>query len=104
MRKNIEIDEQVLKSIMEGKFVQGSLHYNGQVKRIEFTAYKRKRRSKDKLIAMMEHGWLKESPERIKYYISLKKSIGTARMIAAMEREQRTASSHLMDREIVDRV
>ena len=36
--------------------------------------------------------------------ISLKKSIGTARMIAAMERENRVASSHLMDREIVDRV
>ena len=104
MRKYIEIDEQVLKSIMEGKYVQGSLHYNEQARRIEFIGYKRKKRIKDKVIAILEHGWLKESPKRVKYYISLKKSIGTARMIAAMEREQRTASSHLMDREIVDRV
>lgn len=28
MRKYIEIDEEVLKSIMEGTYVQGSLHYN----------------------------------------------------------------------------
>ena len=104
MRKYIEINEEVLKSIMEGKFVQGSLHYNEQAKRIEFTGYKRKKRGKDLVIAVLEHGWLKESPKRVKYYISLKKSIGTARMIAAMERENREASSHLMDREIVDRV
>ena len=104
MRKYIEIDEEVLKSIMEGKFVQGSLHYNEQAKRIDFNYYKRKERVKDKLIAAMEHGWLKESTENFKFFISLKKSIGIARVVAAMEREQRTACSHLMDREIVERV
>lgn len=104
MRKNVEIDEMVLKRIMEGKYMQGSLHYNQQTKRLVFTYYNRKKGSKDRLIATLEHGWLKESPRRVKYYISLKKSIGTARMIAAMERENRVASSHLMDREIVDRV
>ena len=104
MRKNIEINEEVLKSIMNGTYVQGSLHYNEQAKRIEFIGYKRKKRGKDLVIAVLEHDWLKESPKRVKYYISLKKSIGTARMIAAMERENRVASSHLMDREIVDRV
>lgn len=104
MRKYIEINEEVLKSIMEGKFVQGSLHYNEQAKRIDFNYYKRKERVKDKLIAAMEHGWLKESTENFKFFISLKKSIGIARVVAAMEREQRTACSHLMDREIVDRV
>jgi hypothetical protein len=104
MRKYIEINEEVLKSIMEGKFVQGSLHYNEQAKRIDFNHYKRKERVKDKLIAAMEHGWLKESTENFKFFISLKKSIGIARVVAAMEREQRTACSHLMDREIVERV
>lgn len=104
MRKYIEIDEEVLKCIMEGKYVKGSLHYNEQAKRIDFNHYKRKKRMKDKLIAALEHGWLKESPKNFKYYISLKKSIGIARVIAAMEREQRTACSHLMDREIVERV
>ena len=104
MRKYIEIDEEVLKSIMEGKFVQGSLHYNEQAKRIDFNYYKRKERVKDKLIAAMEHGWLKESTENFKFFISLKKSIGIARVVAAIEREQRKACGHLMDREIVDRV
>ncbi len=106
MRKYIEIDEKVLECILEGKYVEGSMHQNAETGRIEFKAYNRHRRKHkpDKLIAVLEHGWLKESPKRVKYYISLKKSIGTARMISAMEREQRVASSHLMDREIVDRV
>ena len=75
MRKYIEINEEVLKSIMNGTYVQGSLHYNKQAKRIDFNHYKRKKRLKDKVIAILEHGWLKESPKRVKYYISLKKSI-----------------------------
>ena len=104
MRKYVEIEEEVLKCIMEGKYVKGSLHYNEQAKRIDFNYYKRKKRVKDKLIAAMEHGWLKESTENFKFFISLKKSIGIARVVAAMEREQRTACSHLMDREIVERV
>lgn len=52
--------------------------------------------------AFVNQVWMKYI--RVEFYSSLKKSIGTARMIAAMERENRVASSHLMDREIVDRV
>lgn len=104
MRKNVEIDEVVLKRIMEGKYMQGSLHYNKLTKRLEFTYYHRKRGSKDRLIATLEHGWLKESPKRVKFHLSVKKAIGTARIISAMEREQRTACNFLIDREIVDRV
>ena len=71
MRKYVEIEEEVLKCIMEGKYVKGSLHYNEQAKRIDFNYYKRKERVKDKLIAAMEHGWLKESTENFKFFISL---------------------------------
>ena len=106
MRKYIEIPMEVLERLVYGKRVEGALRRDCNTGQIVFTAYNRKpnKRNKDKLLAMLEHGWLKESPKRVKYYISLKKSIGTARMISAMEREQRVASSHLMDREIVERV
>ena len=104
MRKYVEIEEEALKCIMEGRYVKGSMHFNELAKRIEFNNYKQKKRVKDKLIAAMEHGWLKESTENFKFFISLKKSIGIARVVAAIEREQRKACGHLMDREIVDRV
>ena len=106
MKKFIEIEENVLVRLMEGKCVEGSLRRDKSTGRIVFRAYHRKhrKRKKDKLIAQLEHGWLKESPRRIKYYCAVKKAIGTARIISAMEREQRTATCHLMDREVVDRV
>ena len=106
MKKYIEISEETMMGLAGGKCVEGSLRRDKTTGRIVFRAYLRKhrKRKKDKLLAQLEHGWLKESPKCIKYYCAVKKSIGTARIISAMEREQRTAASHLMDREVVDRV
>ena len=108
MRKFIEIPMEVLERLFDGKCVDGSMRYDALTGKITFRAYNRKsekhRRLPDKLLASMEHGWLKESPKCIKFYCALKKSIGTARIISALEREQRVAASHLIDREIVERV
>ena len=110
MRKFIEIPEEVLECLLAGKCVEGSLRYDAVIGKIVFRAYNRQSRQpgyvrpKDKLLASLEHGWLKESPKCIKFYCALKKSIGTARVIAALERENRVAVGHLVDREIVDRV
>ncbi|MCR5239695.1 MAG: hypothetical protein K6E15_05955 [Prevotella sp.] len=106
VKKYIEVPEEILTAIKDGRFVEGSLHLDKKTRQIVFNAYKRipRNRKKDKLLAALEHGWLKESPTCIKYYCAVKKSIGTARMISTMEREQRVAASHLMDREIIDRV
>ena len=106
VKKYIEVPEEILVGIAEGKYIEGSLHRDKITGRIMFNAYNRKpyKRQKDKLLASLEHGWLKESPKCIKYYCALKKSIGIPRIISAMEREQRIATGHLMDREIVDRV
>ena len=106
VKKYIEIPEEILVGLAEGKFVKGSLHRDKNTGRIVFNAYYRKphKRKKDILLASLEHGWLKESPKCIKFYCALKKSIGTARVIAALERENRVAVGHLVDREIVDRV
>ena len=106
VKKYIEVPEEILVGIAEGKYIEGSLHRDKNTGRIVFNAYNRKpyKRKKDKLLASLEHGWLKESAKCIKFYCALKKSIGTARMIAALERENKVAVGHLVDREIIDRV
>ena len=110
MRKFIEIPMEVLECLLSGKCVEGSLRYDAVTGKIMFRAYNRESRKpgyerpKDKLLASLEHGWLKESPKCIKYYCALKKSIGVPRIVTAMEREMKVAVSHLVDREIVDRV
>ena len=110
IKKYIEIPEEILIGLSEGKSVEGSLRRDKYTGRIVFNAYNRLSRQpgyvrpKDKLLASLEHGWLKESAKCIKFYCALKKSIGTARMIAALERENKVAVGHLVDREIIDRV
>lgn len=110
MRKFIEIPMEVLECLLSGKCVEGSLRYDAVTGKIMFKAYNRLSRQpgyvrpKDKLIASLEHGWLKESPKCIKYYCAVKKSIGIPRIITAMEREMKIAKDYLMEREIVDRV
>ena len=98
MRKYIEIPMEVLECLLSGKCVEGSLRYDAVTGKPGYV------RPKDKLLASLEHGWLKESPKCIKYYCALKKSIGLPRIVTAMEREMRIATGHLVDREIVDRV
>ena len=106
IKKYIEVPEEILIGLAEGRFVEGSLHRDKITGHIVFNAYNRKpyKRQKDKLLVSLEHGWLKESPKCIKFYCALKKSIGTARIICALEREHKVAAGHLIDREIVDRV
>ena len=110
MRKFIEIPMEVLERLLAGKCVEGSLRYDAVTGKIVFKAYNRQSRQpgyvrpKDKLLASLEHGWLKESPKCIKYYCAVKKSIGIPRILCAMDREMKIATAHLVDREIVDRV
>ena len=110
IKKYIEVPEEILVGLAEGKFVEGSLHRDKNTGRIVFNAYNRLSRQpgyvrpKDKLLVSLEHGWLKESAKCIKFYCALKKSIGIPRIISALEREERAAVGHLVDREIVDRV
>ena len=110
IKKYVVMPEETLVRLSEGKSVEGSLRRDKYTGRIVFNAYSRLSRQpgyvrpKDKLLASLEHGWLKESSKCIKFYCALKKSIGTARMIAALERENKVAVGHLVDREIIDRV
>ena len=107
--KKIEIknESEVMKSLNKGLVVSGRL-----VKRqlecgrtiTEFIPYNRSnsRRKADVLICRLEHGWVKESAQRIKVHDSLPKHLGTARIISILEREMREAKLTLINKELFD--
>ena len=57
---------------------------------------------RDRLIRVLEHGWVKESTERIKVYDSIPKVLGTARVMSVLDREMDTAKDALIDRELIE--
>ena len=72
--------------------------------RLSFKAYNISPRKplRNRLIRLLEHGWVKESPERIKVYESIPKHLGTARVMSVLDREVKVAKDALIDREIID--
>ena len=106
IKKYIEFSEEILTSLAEGKYVQGALYRDEVTGKITFKAYNRKPRVrlKDRIIRYLEHGWVKESANRIKVYESIPKDIGTARVMNVLEREAKEVKNALMEREIIDRV
>ncbi len=63
---------------------------------------KGRKRKKDLLVKTLEHGWVKESPARIKVFNSLPKGLGARRIIRVLEREMNEAAQAITDREIID--
>ena len=106
MKKYIEIEEEVYNRILAGKYVDGSLHKIENSLMLVFRAFNRKprRKLKDRLLRILEHGWVKESEQRIKVYESIPKNIGTARVMNVLDREVKEAKDALIDREIIERV
>ena len=106
IKKYIEIAEEILIRLSEGRYVEGSLYRDKFTGRLVFKAYNRKPRVriKDRLIRILEHGWVKESEERIKVFESVPKDIGTPRVMNVLERELKEVKNALIDREIIDRV
>ena len=97
---------EALTKLKADKRLEGVLFIDKDNGSIKFKAYNRKPRVrlKDRIIRYLEHGWVKESPDRIKVYESLPKNIGTARMMSVLDHETKEVKSALMEREIIDRV
>lgn len=102
MKKYIEISNETLQAIMNGKCVEGSLRKDEWTGRISFRAYHRKPKSvqRNRLICLLEHGWVKESAQRIKIYESIPKVLGTVKVIDVLDREISDAEDALIDREL----
>ena len=104
MKKYIEIEEEVLVRLVEGKYVEGSLHRDAWTGRIVFNAWVRKKpkHPKDKLIKKLPWGWVKESVARIKVFGSFPKDVGTAQVMGLLEDNTRDAKNALIDRELIE--
>ena len=109
MQIKVEISQEVLAAIMNGKCVEGRLRKQlsslGTHQVIGFAPYNRKPRGiKDKVICQLENGWLKESPRRIKFYNSVKKELGRRMVEVVMHRDLKSAMDVMRIQEILDNV
>jgi hypothetical protein len=106
MKKFIEIEEEIYNRILAGKYVDGSLHKIKNSSMLVFRAFNRKPRVriKDRLIRILEHGWVKESEQRIKVFESIPKDIGTPRVMNVLERELKEVKNALIERDIIENV
>lgn len=102
MKIQIEISNEALQTIMDGKRVEGALRLmpsseNNKVEVIGFNAYNRKpyKRPTEHVLFYLEHGRVTESPERIKMYESVPKRLGMAYVGKVMEREVKSAAGLL---------
>ena len=104
MRKLVFIEEEVLVRLMEGKYVEGSLHRDKWTGVITFNLWKRKapKHRKDKLIRKLPWGWVKESIKNIKVHGSFPKEFGTAEVMGMLDEHTHQAKDALIDREIAD--
>ena len=105
MFKKIELTEKILNRLVEGKCVEGSLRRDMLTGEIVFRAYNRLSREEgyvkpDRVIAITETGWLKESAQRIKFFSSVKKVVGAAKIACAMKRDLTMATDELLYGEI----
>jgi len=107
MKKYIFIMDvlKIMEGLKTGKRIEGVLYLDKESGMPTFKAYNRqprRSRPKDKLLCYLEHGWVKESVQRIKVFESLPKRIGAARMIEALERETVEAANEIEERELFD--
>jgi len=101
----IEISNETLQAINDGRNLAGSIKLNEpshgkKSAPYVFKQFNRTERKKDKLIKVLEHGWVKESVQRVKFFSSVKKALGTTRVISVLERETNAAKNALIDREL----
>ena len=79
--------EEVLVRLAEGKSVQGGIQKDNHTGRIVFNPHNIARykpgykRPCDRLICTLEHGWVKESQERIKVYDSIPKDLSRCMIV-----------------------
>ena len=97
MKKYIEISEETLNLLMEGKRVEGSLRVDEVTNKLAFRAYNRlsRMRRSDRTVVQLENGWLKESAQRYKFFNSIRKDVGVTKVSVAMHRELGTAMEEL---------
>ena len=95
----------VMAKLLEGKRVEGVLYIDQDTSKLTFKAYNRQPRDRqERVVCQLENGWLKESPQRYKFYNSVRKDLGRRLVDVVMHRELNSAMQVLEVEEILDRV
>ena len=107
MRIEVEVSQEVLAAVMDGKCVEGRLRLQlssmGTHQEIGFSPYNRKPKgSLDKTIVELETGWLKESPKRIKFFSSVKKELDLMTIDHVMKSELKAAMRALLGDKLME--
>ena len=106
MRKFIEISEEVYQRLMEGKYVDGSMHFEKPRKLIVFNNYKRTKPRKYpiEILGRTDFGKVYRTRKRTKWSENMPTDLGVVRMARIMERDCKQAQEIIATAEIIDRV
>lgn len=106
MKRNVFINDatELQERLLDGRRVEGVLFVDGDTGLLTFKAYNRqsRKRPQDRLMRTLEHGWVKESKERIKIFESVPKALGTSRMLNVIDREVKESKNAIMTWDIIE--
>ena len=95
----------LMTKLIVGKRVEGVLYMDENTGRLTFKAYNRQPKKRhERVVCQLENGWLKEAPQRYKFYNSVRKDLGRRIVDVVMHRELNTAMETLEIEEILDNV
>ena len=104
---NIVNNEIFIEQLQAHGRVVGVAYYDKELHGMVFKAYNRKavkRRRKTDLLHHLENGWVKESSEKYKLYISVYKKLGLARIFHIIDRDTKEAKTALFDKELIESI
>ena len=107
IKKYIQIEDEVLVRLVEGKCVEGSLRRDEWTGQLTFRAYNRQSRCRErseKLLRKTPYGRVTQTMKRIKRYISIPIDMPLLEKLATFDEENRLAKDALIDYEIINRV
>ena len=95
---------ELMTKLIVGKRVEGVLYMDENTGRLTFKAYNRQPRvrEKDRMVKKLPWGWVKESKERTKLFVSVPKEFGTASTMGIFDEQTREAKNALIEREIIE--
>ena len=97
---------ELMSKLYVGKRVEGVLYVDQNTGCLTFKAWNRTapkyRRRKDELVRHLETGWVKESSEKFKVFISVYKKLGLVRIMDIIDREAKEAKGALFDKELLE--
>ena len=107
IKKYIQIEDEVLVRLVEGKCVEGSLRRDAWTGQLTFNAYNRLSRCRgraEELLRKTPYGRVTQTMKRIKRYFSIPIDMPLLEKLATFDEENRLAKDTLIDYEIINRV